>query len=570
MTEHSQDQTPEPEVGGATAGDHVRIFDTTLRDGEQAPGFSMDNDQKRRVALSLAELGVDVIEAGFPAASRGDFRSVKTIAEEVRGPVICGLARCRDADIDAVAEATAKAERRRIHVFIGTSPIHRRDKLEMTEDAVVEAAVAGVRRARAACDDVEFSCEDAFRTEPDYLCRVVEAVIEAGATTINLPDTVGYAMPDDVRRIFAQVMGRVPNADRAVFSTHCHNDLGLAVANSLAAVEAGARQVECAVNGIGERAGNCATEEVIMALATRADHFAIQTRANTRKIYPTSRLLASVTGHTVQRNKAIVGENAFAHEAGIHQAGVIKNAETYEIMRPEDVGVPRNHIVLGKHSGRHAFAQRAEMLLGHAMTREELDRAFANFKALADRKKVITDSDVESLVMGHEMGAQTPWRIKTFQVSTNQGGEPAATATVCLVHTDGREVTRAATGNGPIEAAFNAIRSATGIPARLADFSVRSIGAGIDAQGWADVRLDWSALSVHGSGVATDVVFAGASAYLDAMNRLENKSAAQDSPERPSATPTGPDVSDPDTAPATPADAPSDPAAGTPSKAMTA
>ena len=511
------DTTQDSDAG---AQERVMIFDTTLRDGEQAPGFSMDGEQKLRLAKGLAGMGVDIIEAGFPAASTGDFDSVAAIARDVHGPVICGLARATEGDIRAVAEAIAPAARQRIHTFIATSPIHREHKLGMDRDAVLDRAVAAVRQAKSLCDDVEFSAEDALRTEPDFLIEICAAAIAAGATTINIPDTVGYATPTDIAAIFRHLIGSVPSTNGITFSAHCHDDLGMAVANSLAAVDAGARQIECAINGIGERAGNCATEEAVMALRTRADHYGLDTNVDTRRIYAVSRLLSGLTGHPVPRNKAIVGENAFAHESGIHQDGVLKNVTTYEIMRPEDVGVPRSQLVLGKHSGRHAFARRVEELRGAALEPAKLEAAFAAFKTLADRKRTITNSDIEGLVMGREMGAESPWRMESLQVSTASGGGPSATATVWLIHDDGHEAREAAIGNGPLDAAFNAIRTATGLDARLADFSVRSIGAGADAQGWADVRLECEDNSVHGSGVDTDIVSAAASAFLDATNRL--------------------------------------------------
>ena len=503
-----------------SAPEHVRIFDTTLRDGEQAPGFSMDFDQKLRMAKALAELGVDIIEAGFPAASEGDFRSVESIAREVRSSTVCGLARATEGDIRAVARAIAPAERGRIHTFIATSPIHREHKLGMDRGEVLRRAVEAVHLARELCEDVEFSAEDALRTEPDFLVEICAAAIEAGASTINIPDTVGYATPEDIHRVFDHLIRSVPGAQDVVFSAHCHDDLGMAVANSLAAVRAGARQVECAINGIGERAGNCAAEEIVMALKTRADFYGIDSRVNTRRLYAVSRLLAGVTGHGVPRNKAVVGENAFAHESGIHQDGVLKNVTTYEIMRPEDVGVPKSQLVLGKHSGRHAFSKRVEELLGHRPEQARLDEAFKAFKTLADRKKIVTNSDIEGLVLGREMGTDSPWRLVSLQVSTAAGEAPMATAAVWLAHEDGRERQEAAIGNGPLDAAFNAIKAATRMRAQLIDFSVRSIGAGADAQGWADVRLEMDEISVHGSGVDTDIVIAGAAAYLDALNRL--------------------------------------------------
>ncbi len=508
--------------------DRVLVFDTTLRDGEQAPGFSMDFEQKLKLARALADLGVDVIEAGFPAASPGDFKAVETIARTVEGVTVCGLARATEGDIAAAAEATQPAARRRIHTFIATSPVHRKDKLKLSESEVLERAAAAVRQACALCEEVEFSAEDALRTEPEFLVKVFAAAIEAGAQIVNVPDTVGYATPDDIRRIFRYLRENVPGSDKVIFSAHCHDDLGLAVANSLAAVEAGARQVEVALNGIGERAGNAALEEVVMALKTRADHFRVSTGVRTRRLYAVSRLLASLTGQPVPRNKAIVGDNAFAHESGIHQDGVLKNVETYEIMRPEDVGVPASQLVLGKHSGRHAFKRRVEAL-GYSLSDKELDAAFRAFKELADRKKLVTNADIEGLILGHEVKSTGPWRLRALQVAASSGDSKMSTAAVALAHEDGRLVQASALAHGPIEAVFAAIRAATGAQTRLVDFSVRSIGAGSDAQGWADVRLERDACGAHGSGVDTDIIVASAEAYLDALNRLlreESGSAA--------------------------------------------
>jgi 2-isopropylmalate synthase len=373
--------------------DRVAIFDTTLRDGEQSPGASMTREEKLRVARALEALRVDVIEAGFAAASVGDFEAVRTIAREVHGASVCSLARCHPVDIDRAWEALRDAARPRIHVFLATSAIHREHKLRMSAEEVVERAVEGVRRARSLCDDIEFSPEDASRTEPDFLAEVVERVVEAGATTVNIPDTVGYAMPPQ----YAALIARLANSVRATVSVHCHDDLGLAVANSLAAVAAGARQVECTINGIGERAGNCSLEEIVMALRTRADVFGVTTRVDTRRLFSTSRLVSEVTGLAVQANKPVVGRNAFAHEAGIHQHGMLAHASTYEIMRPEDVGVPASELVLGKHSGRHAFRERVRQL-GHAIDGEPLDRAFATFKALADRRKHVGNDEIVRIV----------------------------------------------------------------------------------------------------------------------------------------------------------------------------
>jgi 2-isopropylmalate synthase len=377
--------------------DRVIVFDTTLRDGEQAPGFSMRVDEKLRMARQLDALGVDVIEAGFPIASEADAEAVRRVAAEVRRPIVAALARCCDADIDRAGEALAGAARARIHTFIATSDLHLERKLRLTREACLEAAVAAVRRARRYTDDVQFSAEDATRSDLDFLCRVIEAVIRAGATTINLPDTVGYSTPDEIHEFFLAVRGRVPGADRVVFSTHCHDDLGLAVANSLAALRAGARQVECTVNGIGERAGNASLEEIVMALRVRADRLPFMTAVDTRAIYASSRLLVELTGQPVQANKAIVGRNAFAHEAGIHQDGMLKDRRTYEIMRPEDVGVPATTLVLGKHSGRHAVQKRCEEL-GYALDRRQVDRVYRELVALADRQKAVSDDDLRAIV----------------------------------------------------------------------------------------------------------------------------------------------------------------------------
>ncbi|RMF11938.1 MAG: 2-isopropylmalate synthase [Alphaproteobacteria bacterium] len=519
MTRHRDHGAPAAGGRQEKAGEQVTIFDTTLRDGEQAPGFSMDHDQKMRMARALAELGVDVIEAGYPAASPGDFQAVEAIAREVEGVTVCGLARANEGDIRAVARAIAPAERQRIHVFIATSPVHRRDKLKMDRTTVLERAVAAVRQARELVAEVEFSAEDALRTEPEFLVEIFSAAIDAGARIVNVPDTVGYATPADIGRVFRFLREQVKGADKVVFSAHCHDDLGLAVCNSLAAVEAGARQVEVAMNGIGERAGNCALEELVMALKTRADFYGVSTGINTRRLYATSRLLASITGQPVPRNKAIVGDNAFAHESGIHQDGVLKNVETYEIMRPEDVGVPASSLVLGKHSGRHAFARRVTAL-GYSLEGEELDEAFRAFKNLADRKKLITNADIEGIILGREVKSPGPWSLQALQVAASSGEAKMSTAAVSLVHSDGRAVQASALASGPVEAVFAAIRSATGTDARLLDFSVRSIGAGSDAQGWADVHLAADGRTAHGSGVDTDIVAASAAAYLDALNRL--------------------------------------------------
>jgi len=499
------------------ANKRVTIFDTTLRDGEQAPGCSMTLGEKLRVAAALRDLRVDVIEAGFAAASPGDFESVKAIADSVEGPRICSLARCHPGDIERAARALEPAANRRIHVFVATSEIHRKYKLELAKEQIIRQAVDAVRLARESCDDVEFSPEDASRTEPAYLAEVVTAVIEAGARTVNIPDTVGYTVPSEFAELFHYLREQVPNIADAVLSVHCHDDLGMAVANSLAAVGAGARQVECTINGIGERAGNCSLEEVVMALHTRAEHFGLDTGIDTRKLYPTSRLVASITGMHIPRNKAIVGENAFAHEAGIHQHGMLKHASTYEIMRPEDVGLSRSNLVLGKHSGRHAFRERVAEL-GFQLDDTELNRAFKAFKQLADRKKELFDSDLEAIIMNAEAGSSGPWGIDELHISAGTG--TIAAGAVQLSHTDGRTVKEAAVGDGPVEAAFTALERATGIDLDLRNFEVRSVSIGEDAQGEVTVTVEYNGHSYRGNGVSTDIVEAAARAYLEVINRV--------------------------------------------------
>src|SRR5689334_6476839 len=419
--------------------DRVLIFDTTLRDGEQSPGCSMTQPEKLRVARSLADLGVDVIEAGFPAASRGDWESVNAVAREVQGSIICGLARCNREDIELAAKALRDAPKHRIHVFLATSAIHRQYKLGMAQEEIIKAAVEGVKVARDFADDVEFSPEDASRTELDFLTQVVEAVIEAGASTVNIPDTVGYTVPDEFAELFRYLRKNVRGIDRIRLSVHCHDDLGMAVANSLTAVVAGARQVECTINGIGERAGNCSLEEVVMALKTRAAFFNVSTGIQTNRLYPTSRLVSNITGMPIPRNKAVVGENAFAHEAGIHQHGMLKHHSTYEILRPEDVGLSRSSLVLGKHSGRHAFRDRVREL-GFELDEAEFNRVFEEFKALADKKKELFDGDIEALVLRAEAGASGPWSLLELKTVADTG--VPAHASVRLQHTDRRIVER--------------------------------------------------------------------------------------------------------------------------------
>jgi 2-isopropylmalate synthase len=496
----------------------VLIFDTTLRDGEQSPGCSMTPPEKLRVARALAELGVDVIEAGFPAASRGDWESVQTIAREVAGPVICGLARCNRDDIEKAFGAIKDAPRHRIHVFLATSAIHREHKLNMAKSEILKAAVEGVRLARSLADDIEFSPEDASRTELEFLAEVVAAAIEAGATTINVPDTVGYTTPQEFAEVFAYLKRHVPGIDRVVLSVHCHNDLGMAVANSLAAAGAGARQIECTINGIGERAGNCSLEEVVMALKTREAYYGLHTGIQTTRLYPTSRLVSTITGMPVPRNKAIVGENAFAHESGIHQHGMLKHHSTYEIMRPQDVGLARTHLVLGKHSGRHAFRDRVREL-GYELAEPELNRAFEEFKALADKKKELFDGDIEALVLraGQDGG---PWHIESLWTTATSGA--AAAAVVRLGHTDGRVVEQGATGDGPIDAAFKAIESATGTAVKLHSFEVRSVTEGEDAQGEAIVNVLHNERSYRGASISTNIIESSARAFLEVINRIQS------------------------------------------------
>ncbi|UCC13524.1 MAG: 2-isopropylmalate synthase [Gammaproteobacteria bacterium] len=497
--------------------DRLVIFDTTLRDGEQAPGCSMTDREKLRVARALADLGVDVIEAGFPAASDGDFASVQSIAREVRGPTICGLARCGEHDIRRAWEALEPAESSRIHVFIATSPIHRKFKLQLTQEEVLRRAVRGVAMARDFCGNVEFSAEDAARTEPEFLAEVLSAVIEAGASTINVPDTVGYAIPGEFADLIRYLREHVRGIEKAVVSVHCHDDLGMAVANSLAAVEAGARQVECTVNGIGERAGNCSLEEIVMAVRTRADRLLVDTGVNSTRLYPTSRLVAAVTGVHVPRNKAVVGDNAFAHEAGIHQHGMLRHESTYEIMRPRDVGMDSSRLVLGKHSGRHAFRDRVTEL-GLDLDEAELDRAFIAFKQLADRKKEVFDADIEALVLRSDADQSGPWRLAAMNIRSGKGTVPSAE--VALVHADGETRRETAEGDGPVAAAFRAIELATGVDARLRNFDIRNVTVGGDAQGEAVVTVEHDGRVYQGKGFDTDIVEASSLAFLQAINRI--------------------------------------------------
>ncbi len=509
--------------------DRVAIFDTTLRDGEQSPGFSLWPEEKLELARQLARLGVDVIEAGFPVSSPGEFEGVRRIAAEVRGPVICALARAHPQDIEAAAEAVRPAERARVHTFIATSPIHMARKLRMSPEQVLEAARAAVVLARRLAPEVEFSAEDATRSEVDFLCRVFEAAIGAGATVINIPDTVGYALPDEYADLVRTLRERVPGMDRVTVSVHCHNDLGLATANTLAGLRAGARQVEGTINGIGERAGNAALEEVIMALHTRTDLLGLTTGVDTTQIYPTSRLLCALTGVEVQPNKAIVGANAFAHEAGIHQHGVLVDRRTYEIMTPASVGLPTNRLVLGKHSGRHAFEkvlQDAGIRLGPA----ELDRAFARFKEVCDRKKTVLTDEVIALVEEQFAAAPRTWDLVRFEVSTGTGRPPQAAVVVAR----GRDqVERTAAGDGPVDALFEAIAAAVGLRPALVDYTVRAAAGGADAVGEAVVKVRWDADLVVGRASSTDILEASARAYLAAVNKIVHRRAGAPAGEAP-------------------------------------
>ncbi|MDE0157130.1 MAG: 2-isopropylmalate synthase [Gammaproteobacteria bacterium] len=496
--------------------DKLIIFDTTMRDGEQSPGASMTRGEKMRIAKALEKLRVDVIEAGFPIASGGDFEAVRSVAEIITESTVCGLARTGYADIDAAAEALKPARSARIHTFIATSPIHMERKLQMTPDEVVEAAVKAVKRAKKYTDDVEFSPEDAGRSELDFLCRIIEAVISAGATTINIPDTVGYSIPTQFGETIGNIIERVPNSDKAVFSVHCHNDLGLAVANSLAAVMNGARQVECTINGLGERAGNAALEEIVMAVQTRKDYFPCTTDLDTTEIVNCSKLVSNVTGFPVQPNKAVVGANAFAHEAGIHQDGVIKSRETYEIMRAQDVGWSTNRLVLGKHSGRNAFRTRLKEIGFEFASEEELNSAFTQFKELADKKHEIYDEDLQALVTDNMQGQEDKIKLVSMRVVMETGETPMAELTLSI---DGEETPGRSEGDGPVDAVFKAIETLVSSGCELQLFSVNAITGGTDSQGEVTVRVNKDGHVINGRGSDTDIVAASAKAYINAINR---------------------------------------------------
>jgi len=494
----------------------IKIFDTTLRDGEQSPGASMNMEEKLRIASQLEKLNVDVIEAGFPIASDGDFEAVRKIARTIKGPEIAGLCRANFKDIDRAWEALKYAgDRGRIHTFIATSDIHMERKLQMEPAKVKETAIKAVRHAAAYTPNVEFSCEDAVRTRLDFLAEMVEAVIDAGATTVNIPDTVGYAIPFEFYNIIKYLKDHVPNIEKAVLSVHCHNDLGLAVANSLAAIQAGAGQVECTINGIGERAGNCSLEEVVMALRTRRDILPYDNNVRTEHIYAASRLLSTITGIVVQPNKAVVGANAFAHEAGIHQHGVLMDKETYEIMTPESIGLNTNKLVLGKHSGRHAFVARLHEL-GYDLPKEDVEKAFVRFKALADKKKEIFDEDLDAIVADEII--RVPEAIKLLQMNVSSGSFAAPTATVEL-EVNGKVKKAAVMGDGPVDATFKAIKKLTRMEPYLVNFSVGSITGGTDALGECTVRLEYEGHEVLGQGAHSDIIVASAKAYINALNK---------------------------------------------------
>jgi 2-isopropylmalate synthase len=494
--------------------DRIYIFDTTLRDGEQSPGCSMNFTEKIRMARQLERLQVDVIEAGFPIASEGDFESVKEIAKQIRTCTIAGLSRANKGDIDRAWEALKYAARPRIHTFIATSDIHLKYKLKKSRDEVLDSAVKAVRLAKSYCDDVEFSCEDASRSDIDYLCRVVEAVIAEGATVVNIPDTVGYAIPTDYGTIMRSLVERVPNINKAVLSAHCHDDLGMAVANSLAAVMNGARQIECTVNGIGERAGNASLEEIAMAIRTRSEALNVHSNINTEEIYKSSKLLVSLTGMHIQRNKAIVGDNAFAHEAGIHQDGMLKNSITYEIMTPQSVGIKHSTLVLGKHSGRHALKQRYEEL-GYILTDDELQKAYVVFTKVADEKKQIFDDDLVAILQDELSNLEETYTLEALQVTSGLNLVP--TATVGLKK--GTDILQdSATGDGPVDAAYRTIERITGISVDLLDYSIKSVAWGRDAIGEVFVKIAIDGYVFNGRSASTDVITGSVKAYLNAIN----------------------------------------------------
>jgi len=495
----------------------IRIFDTTLRDGEQSPGASMNVEEKVTLARQLARLGVDIIEAGFAISSPGDFEAIKRIGGEVEGPVICSLARAKREDIDRAWEALKDAPKRRIHTFHSTSDIHLKHQYRISRDEALKRSVEMVKHARSYVEDVEFSPMDATRTDVAYLLEVVEAVIEAGAGTVNIPDTVGYAMPEEFGALIRTVKDKVRNIDRAIISVHCHNDLGLAVANAVAAIRNGAGQVECTVNGIGERAGNCSMEEVVMALRTRKDFFGADTRIITEEITRSSRLVTKITGIPVQPNKAIVGANAFAHESGIHQDGLLKERTTYEIMRPESVGLIKTHLVLGKHSGRHAFRDRLKQI-GYELSEEDLNKAFERFKRVADQKKEVFDEDLEAIISDEVQHIDEVFALKSVRAESGTGITPTATVEMAV---NGAVVKRTGTGDGPVDAVYRTIAAITGTESKLDAYLVKGITGGTDALGEVTVKVEEQGKKVAGHGADTDIILASAKAYVNALNKLE-------------------------------------------------
>ena len=501
--------------------EYVKIFDTTLRDGEQSPGASMNVEEKVLIAKQLARLGVDIIEAGFAISSPGDFEAVRRISHEIEGPIVCSLARAKSEDIDKAWEALEGAPKPRIHTFISTSDIHLKYQFKMTKEEAKKRAIEMVKRARSYVDDVEFSPMDASRSDRDYLYEVIEAVIDVGATTVNIPDTVGYAIPSEFGALIKGIKDNVRNINKAVISVHCHNDLGLAVANSLAAVMHGARQVECTINGIGERAGNASLEEIVMICRTRKDILNLDTKIVSEQIYPTSRLISSITGIMVQPNKAIVGDNAFAHESGIHQDGLLKDKTTYEIMRPESIGLAQSKLVMGKHSGRHAFKTRLKEL-GYELSEENLNKAFERFKILADQKKEVFDEDIEAIVADEVLRIEIPERFKLDGLNVVSGTESTPSATVEMF-LDGKQAKESGTGDGPVDAAYKTIARMTKTKSKLLRYSVNAITGGTDAQGEVTVRLQEDDHIVLGQGAHTDIIVASAKAYINALNKLEYK-----------------------------------------------
>jgi 2-isopropylmalate synthase len=493
----------------------IYIFDTTLRDGEQSPGCSMNLEEKMRMARQLEQLRVDVIEAGFPVASVGDFEAVQVIAKTVEHSAVAALCRTVKTDIDRAWSVLQYAKKPRIHTFIATSDIHLVHKLRKTREQVLDDVVGAVSHAKSLCPDVEFSCEDASRTDIDYLCQVVEAAIDAGATVINLPDTVGYAVPEEYGAMFRMVRERVKNIEKVTLSAHCHNDLGLAVANSLAAIRSGACQVECTVNGVGERAGNASLEEIVMAIRTRREQFGAHTNVNTEELYKSSRLLSSLTGMLVQRNKAVVGANAFAHEAGIHQDGVLKSAITYEIMTPETVGIKHSTLVLGKHSGRHGLKKRYSEL-GYDLSAEELEKAYETFCAIADQKKEIFDEDLIAILEDEVANIEGVYHLENIHVSSGNTVQPTATI---KLRRGNETFLDSATGDGPVDATYKAIKRITGVLGKLTEYSIKSVSFGDDAIGEVFVRVDFDGVLFNGRAVSTDVIVGSAKAYLEALNR---------------------------------------------------